>query len=123
MSVYSGFATRTQEHKYNSLVETLVIALKKRILKFYAGEEADEEKFKLLVKKIYKKMFLLERGKFMQPKYTSCFTDHIDSLSIHINYDTISECSSVGSNLTLRKAEADEAGEWESRVALKMKAT
>lgn len=37
MSVYSGFATRQQEHKYNSLIETLVIALKKRLIKFYAG--------------------------------------------------------------------------------------
>lgn len=77
MSVYSGFATRHQEHKYNSLIETLIIALKKRIIKFYQGEECDENKFKLLVKKIYKKMYLLERGKFMPPKLTSCFTDLI----------------------------------------------
>ena len=59
MSVFSGFATRHQEHKYNNLVETLIISLKKRILKFYAGEDCDEDKFKLLTKKIYKKMYML----------------------------------------------------------------
>lgn len=90
MSIYSGFATRQQQHKYNTLVETLIIALKKRIIKFYNQEQTDEEKFKLLVKKLYKKMFLLQRGKFMAPKYTSCFTDLIQELSIDINYDTIS---------------------------------
>lgn len=58
------------------------MALKKRILKFYKQEEADENKFKLLIKKIYKKMYLLEKGKFMTPKYTTCFTDLIESLSI-----------------------------------------
>ena len=59
MSVYSGFATRHQEHKYNTLLETLLIALKKRLMKFYAEEECDEDKFRMLVKKVYKKMYLL----------------------------------------------------------------
>ena len=66
MSVYSGFATRQQETKYNSLLENLVIALKKRVIKFYNQEPCDEDKFKLLIKKIYKKMFLLEKGKFRE---------------------------------------------------------
>lgn len=49
-------------------------------------------------------MFLLEKGKFMAPKYTSCFTDLIDSMHITINYDTMSECSSVMSQtFSLRK--------------------
>ena len=49
-------------------------------------------------------MFLLEKGKFMAPKYTSCFTDLIDSLHISINYDSMSECSSVMSQtFSLRK--------------------
>lgn len=90
MSVYSGFATRAQESKYNGLLETLIITLKKRIVKFYAGESCDEDKFKLLLKKIYKKLFLLEKGKFMAPKYSSCFTDLIESLHITVNYDTLS---------------------------------
>jgi len=105
MSIYSGFATRQQEHKYNNLIETLIIALKKRIQKFYLGDGCDEGKFKLLVKKIYKKMFVMEKGKFMAPKYSSCFTDLIDFLHIEINYDTMSECSSsiMSQTFSLRK--------------------
>lgn len=41
MSVYSGFATRQQESKYNTLIENLVIALKKRVIKFYNNEACD----------------------------------------------------------------------------------
>lgn len=53
-------------------------------------------------------MFLLEKGKFMAPKYTSCFTDLIDSLNIQINYDSLSECSSMMSQtFSLRKNSAD----------------
>jgi hypothetical protein len=74
------------------------------------------------VKKIYKKMYLLERGKYMQPKYTSCFADLVQELNININYDTISECSSVGSNFTLRKLAEQEGEEMQSRQVLKMKA-
>ena len=46
-------------------------------MKFYQQSPCDEEKFKLLIKKIYKKMYVLERGKFMAPKYSTCFTDLI----------------------------------------------
>jgi hypothetical protein len=78
--------------------------MKKRIIKFYAGEACDEGKFKMLLKKIYKKMFILEKGKYMAPKFTSCYTDLIDSLKIEINYDTMSECSSMMSQtFSLRK--------------------
>ena len=81
-----------------------MIALKKRVIKFYQGEPADEDKFKLLIKKVYKKMLLLEKGKYMAPKYSSCFSDLIDSLQIEINYDTLSQCSSMMSQtFSLRK--------------------
>jgi hypothetical protein len=36
----------------------------------------------MLLKKVYKKMFLLEKGKYMAPKFTSCFTDLIDAMKI-----------------------------------------
>lgn len=109
MSVYSGFATRAQESKYNGLLEMLVITLKKRVVKFYAGEACDEDKFKLLIKKVYKKMFILEKGKFMAPKFTSCFTDLLEALRINVNYDTLSECSSVMSQtFSLSKDEPNE---------------
>lgn len=57
-------------------------------------------------------MFLMEKGKFMAPKYTSCFTDLIDSLNIEINYDSISECSSMMSQtFSLRKDSVELDGE------------
>jgi hypothetical protein len=63
-------------------------------------------------------MFLLERGKFMQPKYTSCFTDLLQELQIDFNFDSMSECSSI-SNFTFRKGEEEE--ELQSRNALVLK--
>ncbi len=57
-------------------------------------------------------MFLLEKGKFMPPKFTSCFTDLIDALAIEINYDTMSECSSMMSQtFSLRKDSVELEGE------------
>lgn len=64
-------------------------------MKFYRQEPCDEDKFKLLIKKIYKKMFVLERGKFMIPKYSTCFADLIAQLGIEIDYDNISDASSI----------------------------
>ena len=123
MSVYSGFATRQQETKYNGLVENLVIALKKRVIKFYRGEACDEDKFKLLLKKIYKKMYILEKGKFMAPKYSTCFTDLIDALSIDIDYDTLSDASSLASQtFSIKRDPTDaEEGPVKSRVILQNK--
>ena len=95
MSIYSGFSTRHQETKYNSLVENLILALKKRLIKFYRGEQADEHKFKLLIKKVYKKMALMERAKFLLPKHSTGIDDLISALEIQINLDTESDMSSV----------------------------
>ena len=41
MSIYSGFATRQQEQAYDSLVADLIQVLQRRVVKFYAGQEAD----------------------------------------------------------------------------------
>lgn len=42
-------------------------------------------------------MFLLERGKFMAPKFSTCITDLIQILGIHINLDSLSDTSSMDS--------------------------
>jgi len=51
-------------------------------------------------------MYLLEKGKFATPKFTSCFTDLINSLSIDINYDTLSDISSsmISQTFSLKKS-------------------
>ena len=44
----------------------------------------------------------------MPPKFTSCFTDLVDTLKIEINYDNMSECSSIHSQqLTFHKKSID----------------
>ena len=123
MSVYSGFATRKQENKYNNLLENLVIAMKKRLIKFYNQEACDEDKFKLLIKKIYKKMYLLEKGKFMTPKYSTCFNDLIDALNIEINYDSMSDASSmISQTFSIKNEQADlENDGFKSRAVLQGK--
>jgi hypothetical protein len=40
-------------------------------------------------------MYLLEKGKFMTPKYSTSFTDLIHILNIDINYDSLSDASSM----------------------------
>ena len=36
------------------------------------SSKADEDKFIALIKKIYKQMYSLEKGKFLNPKFTTC---------------------------------------------------
>jgi hypothetical protein len=56
------------------------------------------------MKKLYKKMYLLEKGKFMTPKYSTCFNDLIETLQIDINYDSLSDASSmVSQTFSLKK--------------------
>jgi hypothetical protein len=38
MSVYSGFATRQQEKRYNECLEYALSILTKRLYRFYTGE-------------------------------------------------------------------------------------
>jgi hypothetical protein len=56
MSIYSGFATRFQEEAYDNCIDSLLYILQKRIIKFYQGDTADEEKFVSLVLKLHQQM-------------------------------------------------------------------
>lgn len=80
MSVYSGFATRQQEKKYNDYIMTLLSVVLKRMLKFYAGEPCDEQKFKDLLQNICERMITLEQGKFLEPKYSGLLLDTLQTL-------------------------------------------
>lgn len=54
----------------------MVIALEKRLIKFYKGEECDEDKFVKLMKKIKYKISKMEKSKYSEPK----FDDSLDTL-------------------------------------------
>lgn len=41
MSIYSGFATRNQEHFYDKILYSLISTLLVRVSKFYKNEEVD----------------------------------------------------------------------------------
>lgn len=68
MSIYSGFATRFQEEAYDHCVDSLLYILQKRIIKFYRGEPADEDKFVTLVTKLAQQMRSMEKSKYLDPK-------------------------------------------------------
>ena len=68
MSIYSGFATRFQEEAYDHCIDSLLYVLQKRIIKFYQGEPADEEKFISLVLKLNQQLRAMEKNKYLEPK-------------------------------------------------------
>lgn len=49
-------------------------------------------------------MYILEKGKYMLPRYSTCFGDLIGLLGIDINYDSLSDASSIVSqSFTLKE--------------------
>lgn len=68
-------------------------------------------------------MYILEKGKFMPPKYSSCFTDLIETMNIQIDYDSMSDASSMISQTFSIKRDPNEGNEdaIKSRVILQNK--
>jgi len=83
MSIYSGFATRSQEECYDQCVESLIYILQRRIIKFYKNEDADEEKFMSLVMKIYGQLKSMENNKYLDPKSSIAINDLVKFINIH----------------------------------------
>jgi len=89
MSVYSGFATRKQELTYAELSESLVMALVRRLTKFYQGAACNESIFCDSLRKIYMGMSKLEEYKVrpritqhLSPKYSASLKPLLDQLRI-----------------------------------------
>jgi hypothetical protein len=80
MSIYNGFISRQQEHKYYEIVKHLVMALQKRLFKFYAGEDCDETKFQTILNKIRNKLINIEASKYAEPKFSDLVSNFIDKL-------------------------------------------
>jgi hypothetical protein len=60
MSIFSGFATQSQELQYNQLVQLLLLTLSKRIIKMYKDEECNEKAFRSVFYRIMGGMRALE---------------------------------------------------------------
>lgn len=52
----------------------------KRLVKFYAGEECDESKFKHLVLTLHDKMYTMEQSKYMQPHYSHLIREMLSDI-------------------------------------------
>ena len=63
MSIYSGFATRTQENYYDQVLYNLISTLLVRISKFYQGEKVNEESFLRIITNQEKCLRKLEKRK------------------------------------------------------------
>lgn len=74
MSIYSGFATRRQEEAYDSLVVDLITVLQRRIIKFYLGQETDEQKFNSVLEHLQEYLRKMELNKYQQPKLSQTLT-------------------------------------------------
>ena len=87
MSIYSGFATRHQEEKYDECLDSVLYILQKRIIKFYSNEKADEEK-KLAEKKADEEKKTAENApKWRQREDLLLY--HISFLSLSIIFCTM----------------------------------
>ena len=73
MSIYSGFATRQQEQTYDGLLLNLIDVLQRRIVKFYVGQEADEQKFHSILSSIQHHLLKMEHNKYLAPKFANSF--------------------------------------------------
>lgn len=80
MSIYSGFATRTQENQYNKLVDGMVMLLKNRLIKFYLQKPTDEKQFAQKLQRLVCNMKHMESYKFLSPKYGNKIDDLIEIL-------------------------------------------
>lgn len=75
MSIYSGFATRQQEHAYDHLLLDLIMVLQKRVIKFYTGEDADEPRFHNIITNLQSHLAKMEESKYLEPKLAPILTE------------------------------------------------
>lgn len=83
MSIYSGFATRFQEESYDHCIDSLLYILQKRIIKFYQGEQAEEDRFIELVLKLHQQMRNMEKNKYLDPKSSHSVNELIKFMQVY----------------------------------------
>lgn len=83
MSVYNGFVTHEQQIKYYQLVKYLFLTIEKRLIKFYAAEPCDEQKFYTILRKLIHKINKIEHGKYQEPKFSDIAKELLKHLPHH----------------------------------------
>ena len=80
MSIYSGFAKREQETYYNGLVVKALYLLADRIVAFVRGRVYEDEAWQRYIRKIHRVLLLMEKTKYLEPKYSFALDDLVDLL-------------------------------------------
>lgn len=116
MSVYSGFATRQQECRYNEYVECALAMLAKRLARFYLGEACNEQKFQHLLVNIHSRMQQMEESKYHPPHFSHVLaqliqqTAEVFGQSGHLSRMKEEEHSRLKENALSRMREVDPLG-------------
>jgi len=71
MSIYSGFATRFLETKYNNLVCKVIELLHSHVYKTFLEVPFDKETWTVEFSKTYQKLTQLETQKYLAPKFSA----------------------------------------------------
>ena len=64
-------------------MDSLLYVLQKRIIKFYTGDQADEEKFISVVLKLHSQMKKMEKSKYLDPKSSDSLNELIRFMQIY----------------------------------------
>jgi uncharacterized protein with von Willebrand factor type A (vWA) domain len=83
MSIYSGFAMRSQEEAYDECIDSLLYVLQKRLIKFYQNEPTDEDKFISILTKLHSQMKNMENSKYLEPKTSVAIAELVKYLHAH----------------------------------------
>jgi hypothetical protein len=110
MSIYNGFVNHDQESRYYELIKYLVLALEKRLIKFYRGEQCNEHKFVKLINKIKIKIRNMETRKYSEPKFGETLNELLQSINIPYNQQF--------SDFNLRSSEFDRLSSNFSNISL-----
>ncbi|CAI2370205.1 unnamed protein product [Moneuplotes crassus] len=85
MSIYSGFATRQQEGFYNKITLRVMEMISDRLIAFVRADPFDEESWYSHLRKIYKYMEVMERQKYLDPKFSHGIKKLIKVYKNHLN--------------------------------------
>ena len=75
MSIYSGFANRQLETNYNKLLENIIKILSNRLIRFYENISVDENNFFKKLNKNICLIAIMEKNKYLFPKFSECLAD------------------------------------------------
>ncbi|CAI2367822.1 unnamed protein product [Moneuplotes crassus] len=108
MSIYSGFGTRQQEGFYNKIMLRAMEMVSDRLIAFVRGDGFEEESWYFHLRKIFKYMEVMERQKYLDPKFSNGLRKLIKVYKKHLNIPDNSTMTSRSLLLNSNKKEIEE---------------